>query len=279
MWCPGGDDNNTPEPDEDMFDIAGNLFDAEDYAGAKSMYELLIDQHPQSEFAKAAMQELFALEKFVTNDYTSLKQYYLANSTIQSNPGLDERGEYLASKCDIKTQSWPDAINYYENIILNPETMEDSIFAIIDLGYVYFMMENSGYKSAFTGNLVQHKPGSKQQFFQYRNHMLSLIPGDQMSETFEENIAGIEAGRLLQNVPNPFSSSTQIWYKLENESIVQLNVYNYTGQLISSISEGTKTIGSHHIDFNATGLKNGIYFCSISINGKTTDSKKMTIMK
>lgn len=274
-WCPGDNDNTAPDPDEDMYEVANNLFETEDYAGAKSMYEMLIDQYPQSKFAKAAMQELFALEKFFSNDYSSLKQFY-ANNT---NPELAVTRDYLVSKCAIKLENWPDAISYYENIILDPETMEDSIFAIIDLGYVYFVMENSAYKSAHTGNLVQYKPETKEQFFENRDYLLSLIPGDPMNETMKGNIAELQEGKLLQNAPNPFSGNTQIWYKLENESTVQLNVYNYTGQMISSINEGTKTKGSHYIDFNANGLKNGIYFYSISINGQTADSKKMTIMK
>jgi flagellar hook assembly protein FlgD len=68
-------------------------------------------------------------------------------------------------------------------------------------------------------------------------------------------------------------------YKLENESSVQLNIYNYTGQLISQINEGTKTKGTHQTTLDATGLANGIYFYSISINGQTTDTRKMTIVK
>jgi len=278
-WCPGSGSGTASNPDEDMFEVAGNLFEAEDYTGAKTMYETLIEQYPESKYAKAAMQELFALEKFVTNDYNGLKQYYDANATIQAYPDLAETGDYMVSKCDIKLENWPGAISYYENIILDPETMEDSIFAIVDLGYVYFVMENSGFKSAYTGNLVQYKPESKEQFFDYRNYLLSLIPSDQMSETMKGNIAGLKAGALLQNVPNPFKGRTQIWYKLESESTIELNVYNYTGQLIKSINEGTKTKGNHFIDFDATALKNGIYFYSININGQTTDSKKMTIMK
>jgi len=192
---------------------------------------------------------------------------------------LAETVDYMVSKCDIKLENWPGAISYYENIILDPETMEDSIFAIIDLGYVYFVMENSGYKSAYTGNLIEFKPESKMQFFDNRDYLLSLIPGDQLSKTMKGNISELKEGELLQNVPNPFKGSTQIWYKLESESIVQLSIHNYTGQLIKSYNEGTKTKGNHHINFNANGLKNGIYFYTISVNGLTTDSKKMTIMK
>jgi hypothetical protein len=95
----------------------------------------------------------------------------------------------------------------------------------------------------------------------------------------QENIAELKEGELLQNIPNPFSGTTQIWYKLKKGSNIQLNVYNHTGQLIKSFDEGKKVEGTHYIEFNAGSLNNGLYFYSISINGKRTDSKKMTIMK
>ncbi|MCD4695987.1 MAG: hypothetical protein K8S16_07075, partial [Bacteroidales bacterium] len=106
-WCPGSGANNTPDPDEDIYETANNLFDAEDYTGAKDIYEMLIDQYPQSKFAKAAMQELFALEKFVSNDYSDLKQYYENNT----DPELTETGDYMVSKCDIKLENRPYAIS------------------------------------------------------------------------------------------------------------------------------------------------------------------------
>ena len=141
------------------------------------------------------------------------------------------------------------------------------------------MIENGGNKSAYSGQLTEYIPKSREDFFEHRDYLLSLLPGDRMGETMKGNIASLKEGELLQNVPNPFKGTTQIWYKLNTESNVLLKVYNSTGQLISTINEGTKIKGTHHFDFNANGLKNGIYFYTISINGQTTDSKKMTIMK
>jgi len=89
----------------------------------------------------------------------------------------------------------------------------------------------------------------------------------------------VKENYLIKVAPNPFNSITQIWYKLENNSIVKLKIYNNSGQLVSTLNEGTKLKGTHQVVFDASDLKNGIYFCSININGKTTDSKKMTITK
>jgi hypothetical protein len=82
----------------------------------------------------------------------------------------------------------------------------------------------------------------------------------------------------LFSYPNPFSGTTKIRYNVENKAIIQLNIFNYTGQLIKIIDEGIQPKGTHFIEFDAKGLKDGIYLYSIMIDGKSTDSKKMTIM-
>ncbi len=252
----------------------------EDYAGAKAEYQQIINNYPTSKFAQAALRELFSIEESVTDDYASLKTYYNTEADIQNNPALTKLAEYLTNFCEIKLENYPTAISWFENVIQNPESIEDSIFAIIDLGYTYFLMENGGLKSTYSGNLTEYIPESKNQFDNKRDYLISLLYKDsQTNENLYNELSKLNEGELLQNFPNPFSGTTKIWYNLENESIVQLDIYNYTGQLISSYNEGTKPKGKHHIDFDSSGLRNGIYFYSISINGQTSDTKKMTIIK
>jgi len=249
------------------------------YVVAESLFQEVIQQYPSTKYAKAALSDLYALEEYLDDNYYDLKSYYSTNQNILSNPELEKLADFLLNFCEIKLENWPTAIAWFENVIQNPESMEDSIFAIIDLGYTYLLMEQGGYKNAYSGTMTEHIPESQKEYNDKRDYLLSLLPGDQLSETMKQNITTLSGGELLQNVPNPFKGNTQIWYKLENESSVQLNVYNYTGQLVKTFNDGTKSEGTHYIDFNATGLKNGIYFYSISINGQTTDSKKMSIMK
>jgi hypothetical protein len=249
------------------------------YSLAQAGYYQIIENYPESNYSKAAMKKLLNIESYVDNDYATLKSYYTTNQTIQNNDDLAELAEFLVNFCEIKLENWPTAIAWFENVIQNPESIEDSIFAIIDLGYTYFLMEQSGYKNSYNGTMFEHIPVSTEQFTEKRDFLLSLLPGDGLSKTMKENINRLMTGKLLQNVPNPVNTQTQIWYKLEIESKVILNVFNSTGQIVYSVNEGLKTKGNHYIDFDATGLKNGIYFYSISINGQTTDSKKMTIMK
>lgn len=276
-WCPGGG-NIEKEVAEQLYTDANDFFENQQFEQAESSYKLLVDQYPDTRFANAALKDMFTLEAFNENNYVNLIQYYSISDSIEGDSTLLKTSIFLINKCNVMLEQWQLAIDHYEAIIAGPVTTEDSIFAIIDLGHAYLLMEQSGYKSSY-GMLTEHIPVSQMQYEGKRDFLLGLLPGDQLCKTMKENIATLKEGELLQNVPNPFKGTTQIWYKLNTESNVQLKVYNSTGQLIKSINEGTKTKGTHHIDFDANGLKNGIYFYSISINGQTTDSKKMTIIK
>lgn len=278
VWELGGGGTGSDGAKALYSEATTNVADS-NYMVAKALFQEVITQYPTTKYAKAALTDLYSVEEYADNNFTNLKTYYNTNQEIQNNPELEKLAEFLVNYCEIKLENWPTAIAWFENIIQNPESMEDSIFAIIDLGYTYFLMEQSGLKSAYSGTMAEHIPVSQKQYNEKRDFLLNLLPGHQLSETMKQNIATLNGGELLQNVPNPFKGNTQIWYKLENESAVQLKVFNYTGQLVRSINEGYKTKGNHYIDFNASGLKNGIYFYSISINGQATDTKKMTIMK
>lgn len=277
IWTPPGSKSGIIA--ESYYYSAKDKIEQGDFTGAKADFQLVVTEEPGSHFAQAALRDMFDIEKFGDNDYLSLKEYYDNEPAIQNDDLLLRRGRFLSTMCDIKLENWQVAINWFESIIINPESEEDSIFAIIDLGYLYFLMENGGFKSSHIGNLLEHKPESLESFNIKTDYLLSLLPGDQLSKEMLNSLELLEIGELLQNVPNPFKGSTQIWYKLENEAQVQINIHNYSGQLINTFDLGTKTGGSHFMDFNAIGLKNGIYFYSISINGQTTDTKKMTIMK
>jgi hypothetical protein len=277
--CLGGSGSGSGSEAEALYLDARENIETENFAVAKADFEQIVDEYPETEYAKAAMKELYPLEELTGNDYISLKEYYNTHTAIQSVPELLKLADFLTNFCEIKLENWPTAIAWFEDVILNPETMEDSIFAIIDLGYTYFLMENGGLKSSYTGNLIEHKPVSVEQFEIKRDYLLSLLPGDQLSETMKQSISILKSGELLQNVPNPFNGTTQIWYKLDEEAYVTVKVFDYTGKLIKSYDQGTMDKGSYFIEFSADGLASGIYFTCLEVNGRLSDSKKMTVMK
>ena len=85
-------------------------------------------------------------------------------TTYAQDSVLVSLADKLANKCDVAQRNYQDAIVWYEDVIGNPETSyNDSIFAAIDLGYLYLQMEADGEKGT-RGKLDQFIPKSEEEF-------------------------------------------------------------------------------------------------------------------
>jgi hypothetical protein len=277
VWPLGGGSSSSGP--EELYISAQENIDQGEYAAAQSDYQQIVTEYPASLYSQAALRDLWSIEEDVANNYSTLKSYYNTEPNIISTPELTKLADFLANFCDIKLENWPTAIAWFEDVIQAPESFEDSIFAIIDLGYTYWLMENSGLKSSYTGALPQYKFGSQKDYEENRDYLLSLLPGDGLSETMKQSLSALKTGELLQNVPNPFKGTTQIWFKLTEESNVSVTIYDYTGKEVSVISPGSLSSGNHSIEFNSANLPSGIYFYSLEVNSIKTDTKKMTLMR
>jgi len=239
--------------------------------------------YSNSIYAQAAMKRLFELEPSAGNDYAGLKTYY---HTIilqsQDSTGLPKLADYLGNFCEIEQQNWPAAISWFENKIANPESLEDSVFSIIDLGYTYFLMDNGGLKSAYTGMFPQYKFASLKDFEVNRDSLIALLfkkHTDNNNKLNDGTVADQSKVILMQNTPNPFTKSTVINYKLMEAAMVKITVYNQLGKSERVIENAYKDKDVYQTEFNASGLSSGIYYYTIEINGKPCASKKMSILK
>ena len=278
-YCFTGEGTELYSESENMYLGAVNKVVNGDYANAQLDFKQLVTSDPTSSYAEAALKELYSIEAFNENNYMNLINYYLSDSIIQNTPELYRLSDFLINLSEIKLENWPSAINWFENVILNPDSYEDSIFAIIDLEYTYLLMEYSGMKSSYCGALSQYKPISRIQFETDRNYLLSLLPGNPSDEAIKTNLNTTVDGKLLQNIPNPYYRNTQISYEVNNETKVDIFIYNSIGQLVNSFNEGIKKKGIHYFTFIGSNLPEGIYYYSIVMNGKVIGSKKMVLLK
>ena len=250
----------------------------EDYASAEDDFHLLIDNYSNTGYALASLHALFYLEALASNDFISLKNYYTTDATIQNNPNLSKLAYSLANNCDIELENYAEAIAWFENVILYPETTEDSIFAIIDLGYTYFLMDSS--RSAVTGALKEYIPKSRESYFATRDTLLSLLFKDAKIDIDAEiAIVEKEHGKLSQNFPNPSLSNTSISYYLEYAAEVVLNIYDNSGRIIKTIRATNTVSGVNAISVDTGGLPPGLYIYSLTVDNKVTDSKRLIISR
>ena len=90
------------------------------------------------------------------------------------------------------------------------------------------------------------------------------------------------AGHVINcNYPNPFNPSTTISFSLTHAAVVDLNVYNLKGQIVSRILSGERLEqGNHNAlwdgkDDKGNPVSSGIYFCLLSSDGKASVRKML----
>ena len=91
-------------------------------------------------------------------------------------------------------------------------------------------------------------------------------------------------GELFQNCPNPFNPSTTINFSIQNDSQVEVTIFNLRGQKIKTLTNNEFTKGSHSIIWNGENdsgksVSSGIYYYQLNVNGKNEAVKKCLLLK
>lgn len=83
---------------------------------------------------------------------------------------------------------------------------------------------------------------------------------------------------LSQNYPNPFNPVTTISYRIKEQGLVHLKVYNSLGQEIVTLVNEVQSPGNYESLFDASNLPSGVYIYSLRVNG-FVQNNKMTFLK
>ncbi|MBT5419555.1 MAG: T9SS type A sorting domain-containing protein, partial [Candidatus Cloacimonetes bacterium] len=88
----------------------------------------------------------------------------------------------------------------------------------------------------------------------------------------------------LYSYPNPFNPTTSIMFSIQNDSKVELAIYNLKGQRIKILAQNEFAKGLHSIiwngdDENNNPISSGIYLYKLNINGKTESVNKCLLLK
>ena len=90
-----------------------------------------------------------------------------------------------------------------------------------------------------------------------------------------ESISTSNGINVSQNTPNPFNGSTKITVTSETSADVTVEISNIMGQNIYTSNEG-RINGSKDITLNASHLKAGVYFYTVTVGSNKT-TKKMIV--
>ena len=91
-----------------------------------------------------------------------------------------------------------------------------------------------------------------------------------------------EKFQLFQNFPNPFNPTTVIKYSVPNftsitSSNTELKIFDTLGRQIKTLVNKVQPAGIYEVNFDASELPSGIYFCELSC-GNFLQTKKMLLL-
>jgi hypothetical protein len=257
-------------------------FANEDYTTAETTFTQLITNYPESEFAIAAMHELFALKQFTDQNFETLHDYY--SNFTEADSMLYDIAQFLATRCNVADKNWQPAIDWYENRIANPPSYPDSIFAVIDLGDIHLQMEADTIgmelkaKPFILSRFPNLKPKSRIELEKNSSDLLATLP-QRKSLQKEQSLNGNTKGALQQNIPNPASESTTILYELYAAGNVEIQIYNVLGQQVQTKPIGMKKAGVFEAKISLKTIPSGLYEYALVVDGARVDTKKMTVSK
>lgn len=84
--------------------------------------------------------------------------------------------------------------------------------------------------------------------------------------------------RFLNAYPNPFNDITVIEYQIENNSNVQMEVFDFLGNKVAELVNSNLNPGIYKTIFKAGDLPGGVYFNKLTVNGRVL-TRKLVLVK
>ncbi len=145
---------------------------------------------------------------------------------------------------------------------------------------IFFIGTDGQIDTSF--NITPYNPSNPDDVIYIKELILSFSGNDNSSLSSRVELIP-ESFTLYQNYPNPFNPSTTIEYTLNDNSYVDVAVYNLNGELVKTLFNGPRNKGKNSLIWNATNNENesmpgGLYIYSVSTEN-SIHSRKMMLLK
>lgn len=99
------------------------------------------------------------------------------------------------------------------------------------------------------------------------------------SESDQKPVEQTPDGALLYpNYPNPFDEATTIHFSIEDDSMVNLDIYSVDGRKVATLLSSVVEAGERKLQFRAADLSSGLYIVRLLVNGATR-SRAITLSR
>nr|MBC8175374.1 right-handed parallel beta-helix repeat-containing protein [Candidatus Neomarinimicrobiota bacterium] len=181
------------------------------FTGAIQTYTTLISTFPDCIEAARSVPRLFVCTQQMGGNFQALQEYYDSLTAEYAETPLSKVADQYSVLTHLPVEEYATAIEKYETILSNPSSLEDSVYAVIDIGQVYLAAETNGQgglgKRNTLGSKSEYRPIDRTDYEDKVNSALAILMGKGKSTKVTQIP---ESYALHQNYPNPFNPVTTI---------------------------------------------------------------------
>ncbi len=191
----------------------------------------------------------------------------VVKDTIDTNLDLSSIRVIGASHSyEIRTEPGNTAVFYFDNIMLPDSFVNEPL----SNGFIHFDIDLK--PNLPIGTVIENSGAI---YFDFNS---PIITNTVINEI--RNPVGISEVRIdkfnLSIQPNPANKATDIFFELEEDANIKIDLFTMTGIKVATYYEGLSTKGIQSIPLSVKDLANGVYFVRLSNeNGQTT--KKLVV--
>jgi hypothetical protein len=252
---------------------------------AKQLYYNIIDSEPDSLYALQSLGRLNSLYAASPSLFSDLRAKYSDYLSSCSDSLLIDIAQAKLPMLDRFDFQFAQAIQSYEDLLLDSNCEIDSILCLLDIAYtlqdMYYHDQTKGTNTATYYNSNGLQIGTLKEAKNTINRLWDLLIDN--TAVAESAIAPVPTKLDLMNYPNPFNPSTTIVFGLPDGGEVRMSIYNIRGQLVRNLQNGYLPRGFHKIVWDGMDERNrpvssGLYFIRIdSANSRAI--KKVMLLK
>ncbi len=261
-----------------LFDEAKEYVDSGYYSQADSNFREIISDFPDDPHAIQSLRELYNIEESNGDDYDSLRLYYKTVITANQDSLLCRSASWMSMHCLIMMDSSQKAIDWLDSTINVPENTVDSIFAIINLGYIYTHFPDTTLKSTLYTIHNEHIPKSYADYKNKREELFEKLLKSSSNKTENEDLIVDKNATIMQLAPNPTKETFIAKIDVETEGNLRIELFSSLGAKISEINLGKVQAGIIERNISLVNQSQGMYYVMIKHNNTVQETKKVLKM-
>ncbi len=281
----GGGTSGADWTDNQLLYQQGLTYEEEgNFDPAIQTYKTLIATFPDSMEALGSVPRLFVCTQQIGGNFQVLQEYYDSLTVEYAETPLSKVADQYSILTHLPVEEYSTAIEKYEEILSNPQSLDDSVYAVINIGQVYLAADSNGQgglgRSQTLGTKSEYRPINRADYDDKVNSALAILMG-QGKSTKVSQIP--ESYALHQNYPNPFNPITTIRYDLPEDSHVFIKIYDILGREVRTLINSEQTAGYKSVQWDGKDVfgntsGSGLYIYRISASDFNS-SKKMLILR